>query len=67
MTYSDIPHYMDMADELLERAPLTTIAEYMDDEIRERLHAYLQDVSEEDFLALYIAEHHKKYGEWFTI
>lgn len=63
----DIPHYTDKAEELLKLAPLITIAEYMDDDIRKHLHSVLFNVSAEDFLALYIAEHYKKYGEWFTI
>lgn len=65
--YDDIPHYMDKAEELLKLASLSTIAEYMDDDIRERLHHNLIDVDAEDFLALYIAEHYKKHVEWFTI
>ena len=39
----------------------------MDDEIRERLNRELAPCTDEEFLAAYMEEHEKKYGEEFQI
>lgn len=43
-------------------------AHYMDNEIRERLHAEMPHCSEQDFLDAYVAAHAAKFdGEQFTV
>lgn len=46
---------------------MDTLAEYMDQDIREALHAELAPCTPEKFLEAYIAAHKEKYGEDFTI
>lgn len=57
----------DKAKEMLKNATMEVIAEYMDDEIREAVHAELAPCNDEEFLTEYMKRHLEKYGEEFTI
>jgi hypothetical protein len=58
---------MDRAKQMLENASLDSIAELMDDEIRDRLHQMYAPCNDAFFLKKYIIKHKAKYGEAFTI
>ena len=59
--------YRAMALELLETTEMSIITQYMDDDIREAVHADMAPCSSRDFLAEYIKRHYEAYGEIFTI
>lgn len=62
-----VADYTDEATALLESAPLDTIAEYMDDDIREDVHNLLSPCPDGIFLAEYLSRHVDKYDELLTI
>lgn len=41
--------------------------QYMDDEIREKLHMEIGGCTEQEFLDAYCEEHEEKYGEEFEV
>jgi hypothetical protein len=55
------------AREIIENGLYNVAVNMMDDEIREELHRELAPCTDEEFLAAYIAEHEKRFGEEFTI
>lgn len=60
--------YKEEAKELLERMDIEGLAEgYMDDEIRETIHAKLAPCDDLTFLATYLEAHFEKYGEMLEI
>lgn len=60
--------YMEEAKEMLENITLDGLAEgYMDDEIREAIHAKLAPCDDLTFLAAYLEAHFEKYGEMLEI
>lgn len=64
-----IIHFMfgDDAKAMLEKLPMASIVEYMDDDIREEIHRDFAPCSPEKFLENYMARHFEKYGEEFAI
>lgn len=55
------------AKEIIEAGLYAQAVEFMDDEIREQLHADLAPCSEEEFLEAYMEAHENKYGVPFSI
>lgn len=58
---------MERAKEVLSEHDMATIAEYMDNEIREELHRQYAGCNDVYFLSMYIMEHYAKYGEDFVV
>lgn len=60
--------YEEEAKELLERIDIVGLAEgYMDDEIREAIHAKLAPCDDLTFLTAYLEAHFEKYGQMLEI
>lgn len=55
------------ADDLLERFDMDTIANYMDDNIRETLHNHLAPCTDLEFVRAYLELHREKFGSEFEI
>ena len=55
------------AREIIENGLYNAAVNLMDDELREELHSKLAPCTDEEFLAAYMTEHEKKFGEEFTI
>jgi hypothetical protein len=61
--------YGEMKEEyvMLSKFSMEVIAHYMDDELREQVHAELAPCTDEEFLTRYIELHKAKFNEDFTI
>lgn len=46
---------------------MNALAQYMDDEIRERLHREMAPCTNQEFFDAYCEAHEEKYGEEFTV
>lgn len=57
----------ELAQNLLDHCDIDTLAEYMDDEIRERVHEQYAPCSDLMFVAHYISQHRAKYDKDFTV
>lgn len=60
-------YYAERAREMLSELPWGTITHYMDDGIREELHAALAPCDDERFLVAYMERHADEFGEDFAI
>lgn len=63
----ELDKYSRLAQELLEEFSIELIEQYMDDDIRERIHLEIAPCTEFEFVKRYIKEHYEKFGEEFTV